>query len=62
MRDVVDLEDANDVALFFDDSFRKVAPQNLSDIDSNRIAVLELRSRAHGLVADHDGTIRFDDL
>src|SRR6266581_8456951 len=62
VRDFVYLEGANDVALFLDDSFRKVAPQNLSDVDSNRIAIFELRSRAHGLAANHDRTIRFDDL
>src|SRR5437773_4045573 len=62
VRDFVYLEGANDVAFFLDDSFRKVAPQNLSDVDSNRIAVLQLRGRAHGLVTDHDRTIRFDDL
>ena len=62
MCDFGDLEGANDVALFLDDAFRKIAAQNLSDVDSNRIAVLELRGRAHGLVADHDRPIRFDDL
>ena len=62
MRDLVDLKGANDVALFLDDAFRKVASQNLSDVDSNGIAVLQLRSRAHGLVADHDRTVRFDYL
>src|SRR5438094_330145 len=62
VRDFVHLKSANDVAFFLDDSFRKVAPQNLSDIDSNRIADLELRRRAHGVVADHDRPIRFNDL
>src|SRR6266496_238881 len=62
VRDSVHLEGPNDVAFFLDDSFRKVAPQNLSDIDSNRIAVLELRRRAHGVVAHHDRPIRFNDL
>src|SRR5207247_9254278 len=62
VRDFVYLEGANDVALFLDDSFRKVAPQNLSDIDSNRIAVLELRRRAHSLASHHDRPIRFNDL
>src|SRR6266478_1565820 len=51
VRDFVYFEGANDVALFLDDSFRKVAPQNLSYIDSNRIAVLKLRCRAHCLVS-----------
>src|SRR6266481_4944305 len=62
VRDFVYFEGANDVALFLDDSFRKVAPQNLSYIDSNRIAVLKLRCRAHCLVTHHDRPIRFDDL
>src|SRR5882724_3861719 len=62
VRDFVYLESANDVAFFLDDSFRKVAPQNLSDIDSNRIAVPKLRRRAHSLVAHHDRPVRFNDL
>src|SRR6266496_498383 len=62
VRDFVYFEGANDVALFLDDSFRKVAPQNLSYIDSNRIAVLKLSCRAHCLVTHHDRPIRFDDL
>src|SRR5437867_968003 len=62
VRDFVHLESATDVAFFLDDSFRKVAPQNLSDIDSNRIAVLELRRRAHSLASHHDRPIRFNDL
>ena len=60
MRDFVHLQSANDIALFLDDSFRKVAPQELPDVDSNRIAVLELRGRTHRRVTHHDGTIRFD--
>ena len=60
MRNFIRFQSANDVALFLDDPFRKVASQNLSDVDSNRIAVPELRGRAHGLVADHDWPIRFD--
>src|SRR5881227_3384293 len=43
VRDFVCLERANDIALFLDDSFRKVASQKLADVDSNRIAVFKRR-------------------
>src|SRR5207247_4755705 len=62
VRDFIHLEGANDIALFLDDSFRKVAPQKLSYVDSNAVAVFERRSRAHGSVTHDDGTIRFNDL
>src|SRR5213080_3119391 len=60
MGDFVYLKTANDIPLFLDDSFREVAPQNLSNVDSNRIAILKLRCCAHRLVADHDRPISFD--
>ena len=40
MRDFAHLERANDVALFFDDSLGKIAPQKLADVDSNGVAIL----------------------
>src|SRR5436190_1933140 len=60
--DFIHIEGANDIALFLDDSFRKVAPQKLSYVDANAVAVFERRSRAHGGVTHDDGTIRFNDL
>ena len=39
--DFVQLEAANDVSLLLDDALQKIASQNLSDIDSNDVAVLE---------------------
>jgi hypothetical protein len=46
--DFIHLEAANDVALFLDDALGKIASQELSDIDSNGVAVLERRGRADG--------------
>src|SRR6267378_5589426 len=60
--DFVQLEAANDVSLLLDDALQKIASQNLSDIDSNDVAVLEFRSRADRIVAYHDSTVRFNDL
>src|SRR5262245_15632266 len=60
--DFVQLEAANDVPLLLDDALQKIASQNLSDIDSNDVAVLEFRSRADRIIAHHDSTIRFNDL
>src|SRR5215467_4362208 len=34
------LERANDVALFLDDALRKIASQELTDVDSNGVAIL----------------------
>ena len=62
MRDFIHLESADDVALFLDDAFRKVAPQKLSDIDSNGVAVFERSGGAHRRLAHHDRTIGFDDF
>src|SRR4029434_7531230 len=60
--DFVQLEAANDVSLLLDDSLQKIASQNLSDIDSNDVAVLKLRGRADQIGARHDSAIRFNDL
>ena len=60
--DFIHLEGANDIALFLDDSFRKVAPQKLSYVDANAVAVFQRRSRAHGGVTHDDGAIGFNDL
>src|SRR4029077_5669729 len=60
--DFVQLEAANDVSLLLDDALQKIASQNLSDIDSNDVAVLKFRSRANRIVAHHDSTVRFNDL
>ncbi len=60
MGDFVYLKTANDIPLFLDDPFREVAPQNLSNVDSNRIAIFKLRGCAHRLAADHDRPIGFD--
>ncbi len=62
MRDLARVERPNDVALFLDDSFGKIAAQKLSDVDSDGIAVLQRRTRAHDRVAHHDRPIRFDHL
>src|SRR6478672_2707900 len=62
MCDFVQLEAANDVSLLLNDALQKIASQNLSDIDSNDVAVLELRGRADRIVAHHDSTVRFNDL
>ena len=40
VRDFVCLERANDIALFLDDPFRKIASQKLADVDSNGISVV----------------------
>src|SRR5260370_4581365 len=58
----IQLETANDVSLLLDDALQKIASQNLSDIDSNDVAVLEFRGRADRVVAHHDSTVRFNDL
>src|SRR4030095_8381352 len=62
MCDFVQLEAANDVSLLLDDSLQKIASQNLSDIDSNDVAVLKVGGRPNRIVAHHDSTIRFNDL
>ena len=54
------LEDANDVPLFLDDSFGKIAPQELSDIDADGVAVLKRRRPAHRCLAHHDRSIGVD--
>src|SRR5262245_22563361 len=60
--DFVQLEAANDVSLLLDDALQKIASQNLSDIDSNDVAVLEFGGRADRIIAHHDSTIGFDDF
>src|SRR6516225_6228429 len=60
--DFVQLKAANDVSLLLDNALQKIASQNLSDIDSNNVAVLEFGGRPNGIVAHHDSTIRFNDL
>src|SRR5437867_5627828 len=60
--DFIQLEAANDVSLLLNDALQKIASQNLSDIDSNDVAVLEFRGRADRVVAHHDSTVRFKDL
>src|SRR4029077_17521252 len=62
MCDFVQLEAANDVSLLLDDTLQKISSQNLSDIDSNDVAILKFRGRADRIVAYHDSTIRFNDL
>src|SRR5262245_11511708 len=52
--DFVQLEAANDISLFLDDALQKITPQNLSDIDSNNVAVFEFSGRADWTVAYHD--------
>src|SRR6266487_4405490 len=60
--DFIQLEAANDVSLLLDDALQEIASQNLSDIDSNGVAVLEFRGHADRIVAHHDSTIRFNHL
>src|SRR5437773_9504353 len=60
VRDFVCLERANDIPLFLDDSFRKVASQKLAYVDSNGISVVEGRCAAHHGVTHHDRAIRLD--
>src|SRR6476660_7618176 len=62
VRDFVQLAAANAVSLLLDDALQKIASQNLSDIDSNDVAVLEFCGRADRIVAYHDSTVRFNDL
>src|SRR6516225_6971656 len=62
MCDFVQLEAANDVSLLLDNALQKITSQNLSDIDSNDVAVLEVGGRPNRIVAHHDSTIRFNDL
>src|SRR5438094_6639750 len=59
--DFIQLQAANDVSLLLDDALQKIASQNLSDIDSNDVAVLEFRGRTNRIVAHHDSTVRFND-
>src|SRR5260370_30817933 len=47
MSDFIHLERANDIALFLNDSFRKIATKKLSDLDSNGVAILQRRRSAH---------------
>ena len=60
VRDFVCLENANDVALFLDDSFRKIASQKLADVDSDSVSIFERCCGAHHSVTHHDGAIRLD--
>src|SRR5882757_4504003 len=60
--DFIQLEAANDVSLLLDDALQEIASQNLSDIDSNNVAVLEVGGGADRVVAYHDSTVRFNDL
>src|SRR4029079_13733107 len=60
--DFIQLEAANDVSLLLDDALQKIASQNLSDVDSNNVAVLEVRGGADRVVSDQDSTVRFNDL
>src|SRR6476620_470496 len=60
--DFVQLETANDVSLLLNDALQKIASQNLSDVDSNDVAVVKFRSSAERIVAYHDSTVRFNDL
>lgn len=60
VRDFVCLKSANDIALFLDDSFRKVASQKLADVDSNRVSVFERCCGTHHSATDHDRAIRLD--
>src|SRR6476620_11574541 len=53
VRDFVQLEAANDVSLLFDNALQKIASQNLSDIDSNDVAVLEVGCRPNRIVDHH---------
>src|SRR5258708_17130275 len=49
----VQLEAANDVSLLLDDALQKIPSQNLSDIDSNHVAVLQFPGRTDTIFADH---------
>src|SRR5262252_9227351 len=62
MCDFVQLEAANDVSLLLDNALQKIASQNLSDINSNDVAVLEVRGRPDRIVTHHDSTIRLNHL
>src|SRR4029077_14909977 len=62
MRHFADLERADDVPLFLDDSFGKIAAQELSDVDPNRVAVLQGICRSYRRLTDHDRAIGFDHL
>src|SRR2546430_11091888 len=62
MCDFIQLQAANDVSLLLDDPLQKIASQNLSDIDSNDVAVLEFRGRTNRIVAHHDSTVCFNDF
>src|SRR5262249_10369683 len=60
--DFIYIKGANDVALLFYDALQKIAPQNLSNIDSNDVTIPQFGGRAHRMVAHHDWTVRLDDL
>ena len=60
--DFIKFEAPNDVALLLDDALQKIAPQDLSNVDTDNVAVLELRGRANRIVAYHDSTVRLNDL
>src|SRR6266699_5398704 len=62
MRDFIHLERANDIALFLDNSFRKIATKKLSDVDSDGCAILQRRCCAQRGVAHQDRAIGFDHL
>src|SRR5207245_5459369 len=54
------LQGANDVALFLDDPLRKIAAQKLSDIDPDRVAILQGICRSYRHLTDQDRPIRFN--
>src|SRR5215475_9278507 len=60
--DFVQLEAANDVSLLLDNALQKIASQNLSNIDSNDVAVLEFCGRPDRIVTHHDSAVRFNHL
>ena len=52
---------ANDVALFLDDAFGKIAAQKLADIDADGVAILKRRGALRtGSFADHDRPVGLD--
>ena len=59
MRDFAHLQAANDVALFLDDAFGKIAPEKLADVDPDSVAVPKRRGHSDRRLAHQDGPIGF---
>ena len=59
---IAHIQCANHILFLFNEAFGKVAPQALSDIHSDHVAIGELGGISHGGVANEDGAIRLQNF